>query len=78
MPTSRLKPCVDCGHMLSPTAKSCINCNSTDPFGIARGQQQFNLVMALVFALVVGIVGGAVYFGFLPFETLKSYILPNR
>ncbi len=52
---SKLRPCTDCNNPLSPTAKECGTCKSTDPFGVRRAEQRFQMFMFLA-ALVVGLV----------------------
>ena len=55
---SKLRPCVDCRKLLSPTASSCGECNSTDPFGVRRAEQKFQLIMVIVALVAIVIVFG--------------------
>ncbi|WP_155803459.1 hypothetical protein [Bordetella sp. FB-8] len=47
-----LRPCFDCNTLLSPTAKECGKCNSTDPFGFQRSADKQKLILMLGGALV--------------------------
>lgn len=51
---NRLRPCVDCGKELSPTATSCNQCQSSDPFGNKRRKMRnSNIFMIIVFAVLL-------------------------
>lgn len=44
----KLKTCVDCGNnYLSPTAKVCSKCDSTDPFGKERNLNKIRFVLVI-------------------------------
>lgn len=73
-----LQQCVDCHQQLSPTAKTCNKCNSTDPFGRARAEQKakdrvtwFGLGLAVCVAV-------AFYFGFIDISTIKNFLPGHR
>lgn len=50
-----LSNCIDCQNPLSPTAKECNGCNSTDPFGKNRSlQKRQRLIIA--FGVLAGLI----------------------
>lgn len=49
-----MKNCIDCGRPLSPTAKSCSECDSTDPFGKERLNKKIYNSIRLI--LILGCV----------------------
>jgi hypothetical protein len=54
---NNLRPCVDCGNKLSPTATSCPNCSSNDPFGVRRADDKMKGIL-----FIVAIIAGALLF----------------
>lgn len=55
--SNNLRPCVDCGKLLSPTASSCSSCNSTDPFGARRADDK---IKGMLFIVVI--IAAALFF----------------
>lgn len=51
---NRLRPCYDCGTELSPTAKTCGKCASTDPFGMKRADEKIKATLILI-AIVIAL-----------------------
>lgn len=77
MSQSNLKPCLDCGNLLSPSAKACPKCNSTDPFHYdlkKRNRQTNILLLGLLFILAVF---AAFYFNLLTLDMVKNFISDN-
>ena len=70
---SKLRPCVDCGTPLSPTAAGCGVCNSTDPFGVKRAEAKFTAtVVLLALAVVLGMAALWKLTGITPIELLNA------
>lgn len=67
----KLKACVDCGNIISVTAKTCGKCDSTDPFG----EERFKKKLSRAFGFLVIIIVGLLYlshFGFTnPLEIIR-------
>lgn len=55
---AKMKRCVNCGKPLSVTAKSCNECNSTDPFGIKRQADKLQMYLVLAGIIAVLVIGG--------------------
>jgi hypothetical protein len=72
-----LRACVDCGNLLSVTAKSCGKCNSTDPFGVDRAAQKTQLTLFLLGLMVVGVIAALFYFQIIDQNTLKNLLHKN-
>lgn len=69
----RLRPCVDCGNNLSPTATQCGQCNSTDPFGTRRAEEKFKLIMiGLIVVVVLAGVGAYKWKGITPVDVIHG------
>ncbi len=51
----KLKACVDCGNMISVTAKTCGKCDSTDPFGEERLKKKLSRTFVVLVIIVVGL-----------------------
>ena len=68
-----LRPCVDCNTSLSPTAKECGKCKSTDPFGFRRAQEKQKMIMLLVGVGVAAILFAAWKItGITPFDIMHG------
>lgn len=77
MSQSNLKPCQDCGKQLSPSAKACPDCNSTDPFHYdlkKRKRETTILLLALLFIIAIFV---AFYFHLLTPNMVKNFISNN-
>lgn len=67
----KLKACVDCGNMISVTAKTCGKCDSTDPFGEERFKKKLSRTFSVLF-IIVFILFYLYYFGFTnPLEIIR-------
>ena len=70
---ARLRECVDCGKALSPTAKTCSQCSSTDPFGGKR----FDDKMKLGGIAILGVVLALAYFGVINLPAIIKSLIPH-
>ncbi len=71
-----MKNCIDCGRPLSPTAKSCGGCDSTDPFGKERLNKSIYNTIRLILIAFFSVIGLLWYLGwFDPIEFVSNWIL---